>query len=42
MLDQFDLAWKHINLAKKLGAKVSDDQLRAIESRLQQSKGHGS
>ena len=34
MLEQFDLAWKHINLAKELGAKVSDDQLRVIESRL--------
>ena len=33
-LEQFQLAWRHINLAKKLGAKVSDDQLRAIESRL--------
>ena len=34
MLEQYSLAWKHINLAKKLGAKVSDDQLRAIESRV--------
>jgi len=34
MLEQFDLAWKHINLAKKLGAKVSDDQLQVIESRV--------
>ena len=34
MLDQFDLAWKHINLAQKLGANVSDEQLRAIKSRL--------
>jgi tetratricopeptide (TPR) repeat protein len=34
MLDQFDLAWEHIKRAKELGAKVSDDQMRAIESRV--------
>jgi hypothetical protein len=35
MLKQYDLAWKHINLAKRLGAQVSDDQIEAIKSRLQ-------
>lgn len=34
MLKQYDLAWKHINLAKELGAKVSEDQIEAIRSRL--------
>lgn len=34
MLKQYDQAWKHINLAKELGAKVSDDQIEAIRSRL--------
>lgn len=34
MLRQYDLAWKHINLAKKLGAEVSEEQMRAIESRV--------
>ena len=30
MLKQYDRAWKHIQLAKKLGADVSDEQMRAI------------
>ncbi len=34
MLRQYDLAWKHINRAKELGANVSDDQIEAIKSRL--------
>jgi tetratricopeptide (TPR) repeat protein len=34
MLEQYDLAWKHINLAKKLGADVSDEQLQAIGARV--------
>lgn len=42
MLDQFDQAWKHINLAKRLGAKVSVEQMRAIESRLKPSGAPGS
>lgn len=33
-LKQFDLAWKHINIAKKLGVKVEQKQLDAIKSRL--------
>lgn len=34
MLEQYDQAWEHIKLAKALGAEVSDEQMRAIESRL--------
>jgi tetratricopeptide (TPR) repeat protein len=34
MLKQYDLAWKHINLAKRLGAEVSEEQMRALESRV--------
>ncbi len=34
MLKRYDLAWKHINLAKELGATISDDQMEAIRSRL--------
>ncbi|MBN1360538.1 MAG: tetratricopeptide repeat protein [Sedimentisphaerales bacterium] len=34
MLQRYDLAWRHINLAKQLGAKVPDDQIEAIRSRL--------
>jgi tetratricopeptide (TPR) repeat protein len=34
MLRQYDLAWKHMNLAKELGANVSDDQIEAIRVRL--------
>ncbi len=33
-LQDFDLAWKHIKIAQKLGAKVTDEQLEAIESRM--------
>jgi tetratricopeptide (TPR) repeat protein len=33
MLKQYDRAWKHIQLAKKLGADVSDEQMRAIASK---------
>jgi tetratricopeptide (TPR) repeat protein len=34
MLRQYDRAWKHIQLAKKLGAEVSDEQMRALESKV--------
>jgi len=34
VLEQYDLAWKHINLAKKLGTKVSEDHVKAIQNRL--------
>jgi len=33
-LAQYDLAWKHINIAKKLGVQVADEQIEAIKSRL--------
>jgi len=33
-LKQYKLAWKHIKIAQKLGVKVTDDQLKAIESKL--------
>ncbi|HLB73425.1 MAG TPA: tetratricopeptide repeat protein [Sedimentisphaerales bacterium] len=33
-LQDFDLAWKHIKIAQKLGAKVTDEQLEAIKSRM--------
>jgi len=35
-LKEFDLAWKHIKIAQKLGAKVTDKQLEAIKSRMNQ------
>jgi tetratricopeptide (TPR) repeat protein len=33
-LGEYDLAWSHINMAKKLGTKVPEDLLKAIQSRL--------
>jgi len=33
-LKQYELAWKHINIAKKLGAEVSKDLLNAIKREL--------
>ena len=33
-LKDYESAWKHIQIAQKLGVKVSDDQLDAIKSRL--------
>jgi tetratricopeptide (TPR) repeat protein len=33
MLEQYDLAWNHVNTAKKLGVKVPEDLFRAIQSR---------
>jgi tetratricopeptide (TPR) repeat protein len=33
-LGRYDLAWNHANAAKKLGIKVPDDLLKAIQSRL--------
>lgn len=33
-LGQFEKAWKHINIAKELGVKVTDQQIEAIKSRL--------
>ncbi|MEK7994649.1 MAG: tetratricopeptide repeat protein [Planctomycetota bacterium] len=33
-LKQYKLAWKHIKIAQKLGAEVTQDQLKAIESKL--------
>ncbi len=33
-LGQFEKAWKHVNIAKELGAKVTQQQLDAIKSRL--------
>jgi tetratricopeptide (TPR) repeat protein len=34
-LGKYDLAWDHINAAKKLGIKVPDDLYKAIQSHLQ-------
>jgi tetratricopeptide (TPR) repeat protein len=31
---KYDLAWTHINIARNLGVEVTDDQLKAIKSRL--------
>jgi len=31
---KYDLAWTHINIAQKLGVEVTEDQLKAIKSRL--------
>ncbi|MBL7189531.1 MAG: tetratricopeptide repeat protein [Phycisphaerae bacterium] len=31
---KYDLAWTHIKIAQKLGVEVTEDQLKAIESRL--------
>lgn len=33
-LENFDLAWKHIKIAEKLGAEVSEEQLKAIKIRM--------
>lgn len=33
-LQKYDLAWKHINIARKLGVQITDDQVEAIRSRL--------
>ncbi len=37
-LGQYDLAWNHVTTAKKLGAKVSEDLVKAIGSRLKDSQ----
>ncbi len=31
---KYDLAWTHINIAQKLGVEVTEDQIKAIKSRL--------
>jgi len=33
-LKNYDLAWEHIQIAEKLGVKVSEDQLKAVKRRL--------
>ena len=33
-LKKFKLAWKHIKIAQQLGIEVTEDQLKAIKSRL--------
>jgi tetratricopeptide (TPR) repeat protein len=33
-LHQYALAWKHINIARKLGVEVTEEQVKAIRSRL--------
>jgi len=33
-LKEYDLAWKHIQIAEKLGVEISKDQLNAIKSKL--------
>ncbi len=35
-LKEFDLAWKHIKIAQDLGAKVTDEQIDAIKTRMNQ------
>lgn len=37
-LKEFDLAWKHIKIAKDLGAEVTAEQLEAIKSRMKQGR----
>ncbi len=37
-LGKYDLAWNHATAAKKLGAKVSEDLLQTIGSRLKDSR----
>jgi tetratricopeptide (TPR) repeat protein len=37
-LGKYDLAWNHANTAKKLGVKVSEDLLKAIQGRLKEPK----
>jgi tetratricopeptide (TPR) repeat protein len=34
MLEKYDLAWAHVNTARKLGVEVPDDLFRAIQGRL--------
>lgn len=34
MLAKYDLAWSHVNTAKRLGVKVPDDLFQAIQSRI--------
>ena len=31
---KYNLAWTHIQMAQKLGVEVTDDQIKAIKSRL--------
>ena len=33
-LKNYDLAWKHIKIAEKLGVEISKDQLNAIKRKL--------
>jgi len=35
---KYDLAWDHVNTARKLGVKVSEDLVKAIQSRLKESQ----
>jgi tetratricopeptide (TPR) repeat protein len=35
MLEKYDLAWDHANAARKLGANVPEDLLKALQSRVQ-------
>jgi tetratricopeptide (TPR) repeat protein len=37
MLGNYDQAWSHANTAKRLGTKIPDDLLKAIQNRLKQS-----
>jgi tetratricopeptide (TPR) repeat protein len=37
-LGQYDQAWGHVNMARKLGVKVSEDLVKAIQSRLTGSR----
>ncbi len=34
MLAMYDLAWRHVNMARKLGVNVPEDLVKAIQSRL--------
>ena len=37
-IGKYDLAWDHVNTARKLGAKIPEDLVKAIQSRLKESK----
>jgi tetratricopeptide (TPR) repeat protein len=33
-LGKYDLAWKHLNIARALGVQITEDQIQAVKSRL--------
>jgi tetratricopeptide (TPR) repeat protein len=34
MLEQYDLAWSHVNTARRLGTSVPDEQIRAMQNKV--------